>query len=69
MSNKFILGTVQFGLKYGINNSHGMPAEKSMRKILDYAFSQNIKILDTAEAYGVSQQRIGEYHKNSVNKF
>ena len=69
MDSKLILGTVQFGLNYGINNSSGKPDEKSVNEILDYAYSVDVKYLDTAEAYGDSQKVIGKYHKESANKF
>lgn len=67
--NKLILGTVQFGLDYGINNTKGKPSDKTIKKILDLAYKNGIEYLDTAEAYGNSQERIGFYHKNSLNKF
>lgn len=67
--SKLILGTVQFGLNYGVNNKEGIPSSYEIKKILDFAFKSKINILDTAEAYGNSQERIGEYHKNSNNKF
>lgn len=67
--SKLILGTVQFGLNYGVNNQKGIPRSYEIKKILDFAFKSNINILDTAEAYGNSQERIGEYHTKSNNKF
>lgn len=69
MANKLILGTVQFGLDYGINNHRGKPEESEVFKILDLAFQNSISILDTAEAYGNSHERIGAYHKQSNNRF
>jgi uncharacterized protein len=67
---KLILGTVQFGLKYGINNKLGKPSREEVFKILDFAFRSGIKILDTAESYGNSHQIIGDYHKERRrNKF
>ena len=66
---KIILGTVQFGLDYGINNKIGKPDNNEVKSILDYAFDNKINFLDTAEAYGNSHERIGEYHANSNNKF
>ncbi|WP_445757604.1 aldo/keto reductase [Polaribacter sp.] len=66
---KIILGTVQFGLDYGINNKIGKPDNNEIKSILDYAFDNKINFLDTAEAYGDSHERIGEYHANSNNKF
>jgi aryl-alcohol dehydrogenase-like predicted oxidoreductase len=69
MSNKLVLGTVQFGLNYGVNNNEGKPTQKVINEILSYAFENNITILDTAEAYGDAQHRIGSYHKTSPYKF
>lgn len=68
-SSKLILGTVQFGLNYGINNSFGKPEENVVRDILDTAFSRGVRYLDTAEAYGDAHQVIGNYHRTSSNKF
>lgn len=67
--NKIILGTVQFGTNYGINNTKGRPSKEDVFQILDKAFSLGIGILDTAEAYGDSHKIISEYHLNSVNRF
>ena len=67
--SKLILGTVQFGLQYGVNNQGGIPSTIEIKRILDYAFKSKINILDTAEAYGTSQEIIGNYIKKSNNKF
>lgn len=69
MNSKLILGTVQFGLHYGVNNTAGKPSKENIKSILDLAYNSGIQLLDTAEAYGDSQSKIGEYHKNSTNKF
>ena len=50
--NKIILGTVQFGFDYGINNNTGKPNQNEVKSIFDYAYNNNINFLDTAEAYG-----------------
>jgi aryl-alcohol dehydrogenase-like predicted oxidoreductase len=75
-TSKLILGTVQFGLKYGINNLQGMPDKKSVFDILSYAYENGIKYLDTAELYGNAHELIGEFHKlhptkkfNIITKF
>src|SRR3954471_5399700 len=68
-TDKLILGTVQFGLNYGINNQSGKPSEAAVTEILDLAFKNNIRLLDTAEAYGDSQEVIGRYHAASPNTF
>lgn len=68
--NKLILGTVQMGLHYGINNSNGQISEKDSIQIFEKAFENGIQILDTAEAYGTAHNVIGKYHKlNNSSKF
>ena len=69
MANKLILGTVQFGLNYGINNSKGKPSQEEVKKVLDFASDKGINNLDTAESYGDSYEVIGNYHKSSRSKF
>ncbi|ASS49807.1 MAG: hypothetical protein A3D31_09520 [Candidatus Fluviicola riflensis] len=58
--NKLALGTVQFGLSYGINNPIGMPSDKDLAQLLDTAFSNGISHLDTAAAYGNAEERLGK---------
>lgn len=68
-TGKIILGTVQLGLNYGINNSTGKPAEQEAFDILDIARGKGIFLLDTAEAYGNAIEIIGNYHQRSSYKF
>src|SRR5690349_3253425 len=68
-TNKIILGTVQFGLDYGIANRSGKPTTNEVTAILDCAAANNVRMLDTAEAYGDSQEVIGRYHRASSNRF
>jgi aryl-alcohol dehydrogenase-like predicted oxidoreductase len=49
--NKLVLGTVQFGLPYGINNKTGQPKLSESLEILKEAKRNGIEWLDTAEAY------------------
>jgi aryl-alcohol dehydrogenase-like predicted oxidoreductase len=66
--HKLVLGTVQLGLDYGINNASGKPSIEKAFKILNTAFKNGIKTLDTAEAYGDSQEVIGKFHKKNPKK-
>ena len=59
-TNKLILGTVQFGLSYGINNSTGKVPKAEVLKILTEAKGNGISILDTSYAYGDSEMVLGE---------
>lgn len=59
--SKLILGTVQFGLEYGINNKRGQVVKEQAYRILKLAQQRGISSLDTAAAYGSSEQVIGNY--------
>lgn len=63
MSNRIILGTVQFGLEYGINNNNGKPALWQVFRMLEMAAESGIEILDTADAYGNASEILGEFNK------
>jgi aryl-alcohol dehydrogenase-like predicted oxidoreductase len=52
------LGTVQFGMPYGITGSKLIPAGDDVRKILGLAFERGINTLDTAPAYGNIESRL-----------
>ena len=73
--NKLTIGTVQFGLDYGINNSGGKVSAKEVYKILDIAFNNGIYTLDTSAAYGDSESIIGgilsdsKLHFNIISKY
>ena len=53
------LGTVQFGLDYGIANSGGRIAESVVAAILAQAVEKGITFLDTAPAYGDAEAVLG----------
>ena len=57
--SRIMLGTVQFGLKYGINNSAGQPSPDTVRRILRVAADGGINVLDTARNYGDSEEVLG----------
>ncbi len=57
--NKLALGTVQFGLDYGITNSKGQVQIEEVKSILEYARENNINTLDTAASYGNSEEVLG----------
>ncbi|WP_460923696.1 aldo/keto reductase [Pontibacter brevis] len=57
--NRLILGTVQFGLAYGISNKRGQISQQEVNKILASAHEAGINTLDTAAAYGESEASIG----------
>ncbi len=58
--SKIALGTVQFGIDYGISSANGQVQPEEVRNILNYTHSKNIDLLDTAPAYGGSEKVLGE---------
>jgi aryl-alcohol dehydrogenase-like predicted oxidoreductase len=58
--NRIALGTVQFGLPYGVANRAGQVTRAEARKMLEVAGRHGIDTLDTAMAYGESEVRLGE---------
>jgi aryl-alcohol dehydrogenase-like predicted oxidoreductase len=56
---KLGLGTVQFGIDYGVSNKLGQTTSEEVNKILEFAATQNISYLDTAPAYGDSEIVLG----------
>jgi aryl-alcohol dehydrogenase-like predicted oxidoreductase len=63
---KLALGTVQFGLNYGITNNLGQVQQSDVADILEYARIANINLLDTAASYGNCESVLGE---QSTQKF
>jgi len=62
---KLALGTVQFGIDYGINSIEGQVQPSDVESILNYAYSKGIDLLDTAPSYGNSEKVLGRV--NSLN--
>ncbi len=57
---KLALGTVQFGLNYGVTNKSGQVSVGEIERILGIARDAAIDTLDTAIAYGESEPRLGQ---------
>jgi aryl-alcohol dehydrogenase-like predicted oxidoreductase len=57
---KLGLGTVQFGLNYGISNTVGQTPRDAASAILQHAAQHDITCLDTAPAYGDSEHILGQ---------
>ncbi|MEZ5813485.1 MAG: aldo/keto reductase [Alphaproteobacteria bacterium] len=56
---KLGLGSVQFGLDYGISNQSGQTSAAEVRQIIDLAASNGIEVVDTASLYGGSEEVLG----------
>ena len=59
---KLCLGTVQFGLNYGIQGN-GKPRKETVFEMLNYAIENGVEMLDTASAYGEAEMVLGEYFR------
>jgi aryl-alcohol dehydrogenase-like predicted oxidoreductase len=60
-SIRIALGTVQFGMDYGISNPAGKVHPDEVGRILEYAQESKIDVLDTAQAYGDCERVLGEF--------
>ena len=57
---KLALGTVQFGIPYGVTNTSGQVAPAEVRDILALAERNRMGVLDTASQYGESERVLGD---------
>ena len=60
------LGTVQFGLEYGVSNETGKIDKSSIIEILEAAKGK-VKYLDTANVYGNSEEILGQLSECTSN--
>jgi aryl-alcohol dehydrogenase-like predicted oxidoreductase len=58
------LGTVQFGMLYGVAGRKTVPTNDEVRAILEFAHEGGIRILDTAPAYGNIEVQLGSLCDN-----
>lgn len=57
--SRLMLGTVQFGLPYGVANRTGQPDYRDVVAIVEAALVGGINCFDTAAAYGTSEEVLG----------
>lgn len=57
--SRLMLGTVQFGMAYGVANRAGQPAYPEVRAIIAAAIAGGVNAFDTAAAYGTSEEVLG----------
>jgi aryl-alcohol dehydrogenase-like predicted oxidoreductase len=68
-TSRFILGTVQFGMAYGINNVSGKPDKEKVFDILHSAYDHSVYQIDSADLYGDAQMIIGDFIKSTRKNF
>lgn len=59
ISSKLALGGANFGLDYGLANNSGKLSVNELADLLFFAHGAGIEVVDTAQAYGDSEVRIG----------
>ena len=59
MQDKLCIGTVQFGLNYGVSNINGKVSFNEAEKILSLGKEYSLNTLDTAINYGDSEKVLG----------
>ena len=63
---RLCLGTVQLGMKYGVNNTIGrQPTVEESFSLLQAAKSAGIVTFDTASAYGSAEDILGRFSQNA----
>lgn len=70
--NKIGLGTVQFGVNYGISNKQGKVSFENVGDILDLSKKLQISVIDSASGYGDAERILGRYdltHFKLISKF
>ncbi len=67
MSSSLCIGTAQFGLNYGVTNKKGIVLIDEVQKIIDKAYDSGVIYLDTAQAYGSSEEILGKTIRENQN--
>lgn len=56
---RFVLGTAQLGLDYGIANRSGLPSDEEAHALVAAALTAGVREFDTARGYGLAERRLG----------
>ena len=64
---KISIGTAQFGLDYGVKNLTGQINFPDAKKIINEAYRNNIRSIDTAASYGNAETILGELETNKFD--
>ena len=67
MSKRIVIGSVQFGIDYGISNNSGKMDSHSLDSLANYMSEFGICEFDTASSYGKSEALIGKHFIQNAN--
>jgi len=56
---RMVMGTAQLGMAYGVANTAGQPDSELAERLVKTAISNGVTCLDTARAYGASEEALG----------
>lgn len=60
---RLMLGTAQLGMSYGINNKVGLMPETVALELLEAAYREGVRWIDTASTYGGSHALLGKFSR------
>ena len=71
--NRLGLGTVQFGLDYGVSNKNGRTPLREAEEIISLADDVGVRVIDTAALYGDAEKILGrvlptDHHFDIITK-
>lgn len=66
-ARRLAMGTVQFGLPYGVANTSGQVPQKTARAMVQFARTSGIDTIDTAIGYGESELALGTIGMEGLN--
>lgn len=61
--SRFMLGTVQLGMEYGLGSDRAKPSSEKAFAMLDQAAALGINAFDTANNYGDAECILGQWQK------
>ena len=64
--SKIVLGSVQWGLNYGVSNINGQTSEYEISKLGELARSNKVNLIDTSQIYG-NAEFIGNYFDSTFS--
>jgi len=62
--SRLVIGTVQFGMVYGLANQTGQPTDRDVAAIVARALELEVNAFDTAVMYGTSEEVLGRAFKS-----
>ena len=61
--DRFVLGTAQLGMDYGVANKLGKPSMLKAEQLLLHAKQERLKYIDTAQGYGDAENVLGQVNE------